>query len=1325
MSCVYMPEKGKDLFIKLKRNFGYEEAVKLYYTAFNPNFKEDFKSSLKYDEEGVVTYDSFIQNRYIKKLIGNDKIINSLQKDFKTVEDTEFNYSDCVLKANQFNTTAPNKEDFVAVVEKNKEGNLQVRIKVRTEETSKQAANQYASYSLNNKLSSMFSKIGVTVGKLTEIEQNAGRVGVTDFSVAKSIASDFGSIVRVANNMEGAQAVGEEFSHLIIGCFIKDPLIQRSINLLSEHPEILKEILGEEDYNDTVKFHDNDMRLVAEEALGHLLQEHFTAEMSNGNTTPVIAKRALSKIISQFKDYDVEEIQKAIADADNLMHSLAEGFLAGRITVTKQQIVDNQRYVKLNALTKEADRNIKILKSAIEIESKRRNIVKDKQEEIDDLIVELQSYLGDEAAAIYGISSYMKEASNALINIHKRLDVIETLDEGDKFAVLRRAKDYIDSYGRFIAALNDAIITDKENQDHESKLVYSFKHDNEVIDIQQSLNALKKLYDDLGTRYELHAKQKFANFLAPFFGVREIKVKNKKVTIEDLLEESEDISFFDKWLDSMTDSSDVILQSIGLAVNNAKQKARLATIENINEIQALMLDMEKAGITDYEWMFEKDKDGKKTGNLISEVNYGQYILDVEALKDRLNAKYGDSPKGNELKEKIKEIKEWHKTHSKNGAVCKMPNPIYYKNATYDRLSDSQKKYLLEYRKIKDSLEMKLPESNRNTLRAIQKRQDSISRFMNTKGDPKKMLNAVVDELKADFVKRVDDDQVYGLSDTSKEDGDKKTIVDYANKEYKKLPIFYVSRLENPDEISTDVFGSLISYAFMANQYEQMDLIIDPLEVGMDVLRKRKMIKSGLKEEFDFFGFKVKNPVYKEDSNSLSKLEDFMNAQVYGRYLEDHGEVELFGLKFDIQKTTSALLKASAAAQLGFNYAANIVNITNGLHNQATEAAARKYFKFQTLKDADFIYKDCMKDKIAELGQRVKTNKLDLFDDIFDIKQDFSKKTRMSNKRKSLLRRLFGENVAFFGQEGGDHWLYNRTAIAMALETEVYIQKDGNLVKTNLWDALQVENAIKGRDDIKTLNYKNIFNADHSTFNIMEFSNKVKHINQYLFGIYNEEDQASVQRYALGRILMLYRRWVKPLMNKRFMKEQDNLVTGDKEEGFHRTMGRFLNELRRGQFQIAAQWATLEDWEKQNIKRSMTELIQAFVFWGLANWWIDWGDKKKRPWLAAYCELIARKDAHDLASLAPSTVMVQENIKTFSDPSAVVSTVQSLFDLTKIVTSPLYAQEEIKSGPYKGMTRAEKWIYNTPIQGINEYRRFNKTIYDLDNSIQFFSNPTVR
>lgn len=51
-ACVYTPKKGLKTFYKLKNEFGYNEAWKIYGIAMNPKFQNDFRDSLSLDAEG-------------------------------------------------------------------------------------------------------------------------------------------------------------------------------------------------------------------------------------------------------------------------------------------------------------------------------------------------------------------------------------------------------------------------------------------------------------------------------------------------------------------------------------------------------------------------------------------------------------------------------------------------------------------------------------------------------------------------------------------------------------------------------------------------------------------------------------------------------------------------------------------------------------------------------------------------------------------------------------------------------------------------------------------------------------------------------------------------------------------------------------------------------------------------------------------------------------------------------------------------------------------------------------------------------------------------
>ena len=48
-SCVYIPKKGADTFVKLKKMVGYEEATRIFNIIEDKEFQQDYKESLSFD----------------------------------------------------------------------------------------------------------------------------------------------------------------------------------------------------------------------------------------------------------------------------------------------------------------------------------------------------------------------------------------------------------------------------------------------------------------------------------------------------------------------------------------------------------------------------------------------------------------------------------------------------------------------------------------------------------------------------------------------------------------------------------------------------------------------------------------------------------------------------------------------------------------------------------------------------------------------------------------------------------------------------------------------------------------------------------------------------------------------------------------------------------------------------------------------------------------------------------------------------------------------------------------------------------------------------
>lgn len=1316
--CTYVPSKGKSLFRELKKQFGYQTARGIFLRAINPEFIRDFKGTLSLDAEGVPTFESLMNNSFMKEFIGSRRMAEGLNKAYSPTEDTRENYGNLLESAYQFNTTNPQRDDFVATVEYVGDGKINVLVQPKAPEAVERFKEQYSTQKLNDRLASIFQPLGITVGSLSQAEVNSGRVGLTDFSVARDIANGFVSMIKVANNMEGAAHLTEEFAHLIVGTFRNEPLVQRAINALLDHDGSIQEILGN-DYEDTVNFYNGNMELVAEEAVGHILQKNLSNDAENVKTpVPSLFKRMIDWIVKKFQGYKVDDVQVAIDNVDTLMSSLAEDILNGTRQITQEDIKASQREAQFNALSDRIDRNIEILRNAAKTETKRYKITKASRKKgaAETLVNTILQYTAEDADTVEGLFHYAKHALGELRNLEAQFQMADSMTPKQKFGFLRSVRMYTQSYGSFIKALNDAIIEDESENDN--MFLQVFELNGELVNIQEVLKELNNLSNQLTGRYTRMAMPAFAEFLKPFMGEEIVvpfgKYAGTKMSVESLLSEApKDISFMDRWLDSMADSADMLLQLFDAAVKKAKDTARLQTLDDIRKIQGFREKAEGMGITDFDWMFERDDEGHKSGNYISEVNFAQFEKDLREFEASLEEKYGRNPTGEEAVLKMVERNDWLKTHAISMFGTPQPNPAMYRNSTYDRLTENQKTILNEFLALKDKFDAKLPKTRVARNKAIQMRKAGNQRLWESMTSPTTIFQNIKESITSSILEKEDDDQIFGNARAEK------GLTDFAGNEFMTLPVLFTNRLQNPDELTDDVVGSLMSYAYMANQYEQMDNIIDPLEVGRVLVTEERKVRktrggNPLIEKFSALNVDVANKIFTSRSNIEDKLNDFFESQVYGKYLKDEGTFDVLGNKVSVNKLTSVILKGSSLAQLGFNWLANLANVATGLGMQNIEAAAGQFFGPKELAKADAAYAKALGPMMAELGSRTKTNKLSLFFELFDVKQNFGSKIK--NQKKNWLQRLFGAEIAFLGQDAGDHWLYGRTAIAMAMRQKVLL--DGK--EMSLWDALQVE-GVNGSSTIKQLNYKDITDLEGNPFDVAKFSRKVAHINQTCFGIYNDDDANAANRVAMGRLLQQYRKWMKIQYNRRFQAAQGNLATDSWEEGYYRTVGRMLNQWIRGGVQLSEQWDNMTTEERANIKRAITEMVQFFAVWALANW-VEWPDDKKRPWALKLAEYSSKRLAHELGGLAPSTIMPQELLKTVKSPIPATTVVQNSFNLINSAIDPTDWVDEIQSGPYKGMSTLEKNIIKAPIPGVAQYRQIDKFIGDLDNSIGYYARP---
>lgn len=1303
------------------------EADKIYKITKSQQFIQEWNPKLTLDDNGEPTIRSMLKKTNLSTRINDAMVLKKLNREigyYKKGMDRPAlwvrnpeNYKKLTDKARNFNLNSDFRDDYVARIIRIPDNEssrvfMGVRIEKRNQLNSIEADKMEYNESLNEKLRNILSSYGISIGVLTELERRMGINGVTDFDKAKSAAEGTIELIRLADGIRGEKALPEEFAHFALEAMgNSNPLVNRLINLIASN-NLASEIIGE-DYGTYSELYKNDEVRLAKEAAGKLLAKHLLREEAiPAKPYRNLLQRVISSIKNFFKRISANSIQRAMVQADKSFGSLARDILNGSMNdaISINNITESKTFYNT---TERVSRDKKLLQDIIKNELKRFEIYEFRNpnstfsstQQV--LINELRRKLA-ENNEIEGIYSYIEETLSTLKSLDSRLSELQKTSDAtinEKAGVLRDIRNYLYSYMPSIDDIRDALIEEEKYEDN--------RYGQRVrVVIDNATTLLKDLY----ANYRKVATPLFVEFLRPFIGdsitIPFGKFKGKTITADDFLNVEDkdnpfnllniadkDISFFDRWLDSMADSSNYTIKVMDQAIKKSKDSARLRTIEDKKKIQAAAIKLEQAGIRSTEWMFEKDSKGNLTGKYISEINYTLFTKNEQKMMQELAEKYGDNPVGNDAKSYIREKKYWYIANTEISDGRRVPKKSIYGNEKFNSLSNAQKEYYNTVMEIKSRLDSYLPDNYTTLTNTIKIRKDLLERVKSSK-DVLSGAKQIWEDIKDQFIRRGDDIEL----------GDKATKKDFEGNEVQVLPIYYTKLREGEslNDMSTDVTSTLIAYAAMANDFDEMNKVIDVLELSRDLLRDNleKVTKS------------------KDESRIIQRLNDAFRMQVYGRYMADEGT---FGKsKIDKAKTANFVNMATTLSTMALNILMGISNVATGGVMMRIEANAKEFFTSKNLIRADRNYSKELPAFLAQLGSRVKTNKLALWDELFNVRQDYEMEIRNTEfDRKSWLSRLFNSSALFFPSKAGEHWMAFRTSLSLA-DTYKMKSPDGNIV--SLWDAMEVvyidpsNKSLGAKLQVKQ-GYTKEDGSEFTKDDIFKFSRKTVAINERMHGIYNKADKNAIQRLALGRLAFLYRNWIKSSLNRRYKSATYNFDLEAGTEGYYITAGKFFlqvaKELKEGKFAITANWNNLTSSEKANMKRAFTELGYLIIL-AVALGLIEWSGDKDRPWIVKMTEYQARRLYTEIGAMSPGPQIFREGFKILKSPAAGVNTMENTLNMIGLINPrnyELFASEDalVKSGRYKGKSKAIRILYESPLIPIQ------KTIYrglHPDESIPF-------
>ena len=1153
-----------------------------YVLAKDPKVIDAIGNKAEFDENGELTIDSLLN--YTKLKVDDEKILKTLNK---RLGEGEHPTALGLAKVTTFNRTNP-KGKFMATFTVVDNDNVTIKIVKRTNKNKKDLDNQVLESSLRGELIYRLGTAGLNVDFL-----NSSTIKITE------VYNNIENIIDVDENKVD-EMLADTLSVVIAGLSENSPLYDRLKNTITI--EVAKQILGDEFTISSNPIKESIIKLISQRLQN--LEDYNMPSKS-------LVSRIINYIKTKISKIGKKTLEKDIINAKQKAENLIADFNTQEFAESVKQKLKNKE-----VLAQKDSVNTATFKSIIQIlrnQAEQMTIINKKLEGKYKIIPEsiIAGKIFDVETVFTNIVtlSGIEEALNLTIDmlpeITNKLQAVNLydLDENDENKDALRRK-----YAKDLREIATFLQTSLEIEDIMSKATTQEKtsvrlhgvEEEQMSVLRKSVTALSEgnriilgalstkqaelfangLEDSLGSEYVSTAASvifnpKFINLenfsiKHPFKIFQKIVVTkgDTQISVRDqLVHLSNDIGLYQRWLNSLSNSNDLVHKTVDKMKSAANKKAN----DNINEVwdylMMLQKELKEIGLSDtLPFMEISPRNGKLTGNIISDRLWGDWESDYDNFYKEEKRKFLEE---NDLRNKDTFQKEllfnsefdhkrklWHKLHSTWNSDEQMyyPNSSYRNEAYYENIEGTPKEeWLKKYMDLLTTIKHDaLPPGSMRYYRAPQFEGRFTTKIKNQfilNGSFKDGVNAIGRQIRNKFVENSNDFD-FGADNTynRREDDMFGNDLDFEKEKLNRIPLFGINKLQNMDDISTDLFHSTLSFASMAYTHKSLTDIVDILEVGSDAMTKRKMGKNK----------KVEN--VKDPSNSYARYQKFLEMQIYNIGHKRHS----MDRKMVMAKLNNMMMSVAAKLSLGGNVMGGIANFNQGFMEIFKESVAGEYFTFSNFKRANKMYFDSLGRNLLEAGEDQKQDKVSLMIRHMDIGYENASRYKNFHTTKSRLYKLnpLGENL-FLPYKTGEH--YMQTIGFLSLMDNVKVSDGDKTI--SLWDAYEVvpfdatkpngRKTLTLKKGIKYLDPKTEKYRDWTQADEIELMNKSREINNRLHGIYNKMDKTVFQQYLLGSLLTSMRRYALGMINRRFGKRQYNVALGKEVEGSMITLATVL------------------------------------------------------------------------------------------------------------------------------------------------------------------------
>jgi hypothetical protein len=510
---------------------------------------------------------------------------------------------------------------------------------------------------------------------------------------------------------------------------------------------------------------------------------------------------------------------------------------------------------------------------------------------------------------------------------------------------------------------------------------------------------------------------------------------------------------------------------------------------------------------------------------------------------------------------------------------------------------------------------------------------------------------------------------------------------------KKLTI---TEKETPEDQSYDLSTILLKFGHMSDDYKNKAEIFPEMELTKFFINNREVtntdskgnIIKNLKSKFNKNNDTIKG---KNETNLASFFNDWYEMAMYGLKEKDQGS--FFGL--DVSKAANALNSFTSLNLLAVNIRAGVNNVLVGEAFQTAEAFAGQHMSAKSYTKANSVFYKNIPGMINDIGNRKPTNIVNKLYEYFGLPTESLNQNLKDNTRFKMLGK---RSSLYFIMHAGDFYMQSRLFLGMLENTRAY-NKEGKDIGSMFEMYEKHFKDTKGEIGLPEevdLSKSNWTQKDRDNFTI-----KTRGIMSGIHGEYGELERNAIQRLALGRMALMFRKFIVPGALRRYKKYGYSERVGDYTEGYYRSGAKFIvnigKEIGTLLFSIQSDKYELNAHQKANVVRAFSEVaffIAAVILASIVLGKLKDDDNDKFIYSLAAYQLLRFKS--EMLFFSPK---VDEALSILRSPMASMSMFENVAATTHQLGVDLVGMingtgpEKYKKGLHKGDYKLQKVLYD--------------------------------